>query len=120
MAQNAPAANTGAIIVVSGWYKVDVSIPCGNATYTDRVTWLGQITEGGATRNDNAYAYSRHNDYGFRVQLQTSAVYYFTAGDYIQYKVTVAKATGTGFTDDFTGLSLYAGGQIVFTFLGTS
>ena len=120
MAQNAPAANTGAIIVVSGYYKVEVSIPVGNATYADRVTWLGQITEGGATRNDNAYAYSRYYDYGFRVQLQTSVVYYFTAGDYIQYKVTVAKATGTGFTDDFTGLSLYAGGQIVFTFLGTS
>jgi hypothetical protein len=120
VSQNSPAANTGAIIVVSGYYKVDISIPVGQSTYTDRVTWLGQLTEGGATRNDNAYAYSRHNDYGFRVQLQTSVVYYFTAGDYIQYKITVAKATGTGFTDDFTGLSLYAGGQIVFTFLGTS
>jgi hypothetical protein len=120
VAQNAPAANTGFIIQTAGWYKIDVSVPCGNNTYTDRVTWQGEITVDGTGLNDNAYGYSRHNDYGFRVQLTMTAVYYLDVNEYVWYKITVAKATGTGFTDDFSGLSLYAGGQIVFTFLGTS
>jgi hypothetical protein len=120
VAQNAPAANTGFIIQTTGWYKIDVSVPVGNSTYTDRVTWQGEITVNGAGLNDNAYAYSRFNDYGFRVQLSMTAVYYLAATEYVWYKITVAKATGTGFTDDFSGLSLYLGGQITFSYLGAS
>jgi hypothetical protein len=120
VAQNAPAANTGFIIQTAGWYKIDVSVPVGNNTYTDRVTWQGEITVDGTALNDNAYAYSRHNDYGFRVQLTMTAVYYLDVNEYVWYKIMVAKATGTGFTDDFSGLSLYLGGQIVFTYLGAT
>jgi hypothetical protein len=49
-----------------------------------------------------------------------TTVYLFAVDDYIQYKLTVAKATGTSFTDDFTGLSVYAGGNATLTYLGPS
>jgi hypothetical protein len=120
VSQNAPAAATGIIIATAGWYKIEVSVPVGNQTYTDRVTWQGELTKNGVGLNDNAYGYTRYNDYGFRTTLATTAVYLLAVSDYIWYKLTVAKATGTGFTDDFSGLACYAGGQITLTYLGPS
>ena len=117
---NAPAINTGIIVQKAGWYKIDVSVPVGNQTYTDRCTWQGEITKNGIGLNDNSYVYTRFNDYGFRGTLATSAVYLLAVTDYIWYKITVAKATGQGFTDDFVGLATYAGGMITFTYLGAA
>ena len=99
-------------ILQSGRYAVSASVNIDNAGYTDRVNLRARLRLNSSWNvgDPQGYGYARHNSYVmYASAVIPEIVRFYTAGDTLDIRVDINKASTTNFTSDFNGIDIFNG-----------
>ena len=99
-------------ILVSGRYAVNASINIDNAAYADRVGLRARLRLNSSWSNGDpqGYGYARHNSYVMYASATIpETIRQYSAGETLDVRCDINKASTTNFTSDFNGIDIFNG-----------
>jgi hypothetical protein len=99
----------------TGNYCISAAVNIFNNTYSDRVNFRIRLRVNGSwfLGYPQAYSYARHQNYArYATSVITDHCTQLNAGDVFDIFASVAKASNSNFTSDFSGLQIFNGATL--------